>query len=355
MSGRRTLAILLKDLRDAMRDGRILVLLLLPIGMAIFYNATTSDDEEPPTARVAVVDPARTGVAEELRRSAARGVDVRLRSAPDEAAARRLIERDEVAVAVVAAGTAGGEQARARVLLASDASPAAQSVAALVPDAASRAAGLRPTAAVQVQAVAVTDQEPYQVLGARTLSIVISILLLATFVAVMVVPMMTAEELEKGTFSALRLAATGPEILLAKAIAGIVFAAGGIALTVVITRLGVDDPALFFGAALALVVSLVGFGLLLGLLVANANAINTYGGFLLIPVVGAAAAVFFVEGGVAGAILDALPFTQATRLLSDGLSAQTPFDAGPLAWLVIAVWAVAGYALLARIVARREL
>ena len=94
----------------------------------------------------------------------------------------------------------------------------------------------------------------------------------------MVVPIQTAEELETGTFGALRLAATGPEILAAKALAGYVYGAAGVGLTVVLTGLDVHDPLLFFGAAFALIVSLVGFGLLLGLLVPNANAINTYAG-----------------------------------------------------------------------------
>ena len=354
MNARRMLAILAKDLRDAMRDGRVLVLLILPIGMAVFYNATASDGE-PPRARVAVVDPAQTGFGEELRSSAAKSVDVRLRTAPDEAAARRLVATDEVGLAIITAPRSGDEPARARLLLARDAAPAVQSVAAIVPAVATRVAGLRPTAAVEVQPVTVTEQEPYRALGTRPLTIVISILLLAAFVAVMVVPIMTAEELEKGTFGALRLAAKGPEILLAKALSGLIFAIGGIALTVAITRLGVHDPVLFFGAALALVVSMVGFGLLLGLLVANANAINTYGGVLLIPLIAAAAAVFFVEEGALATILDLLPFTQATRLLADAIPPEPPFDAGAGAWLVIAVWGIAGYALLARIAARREL
>jgi ABC-type multidrug transport system permease subunit len=354
VNGRRVLAILAKDLRDALRDGRILVLLLLPIGLAVFYNATIGDDDEAPRTRVAIVDPAGTGIGPELRRAAAGGVEVRLSRARDAAAARRLVARDDAAFAVVAE-RAGGGPVRARVLLAADASPAAQSAAALVPTAAARAAGGRPPAQVQVQTVAATDQKPYEVIGTRTLTLVMCILLLAAFVAVMVVPMLTGEELEKGTFGALRLAATGSEILLAKALAGVIFAAGGIAVTVLITGLGVQDPLLFVGAALALVVSLVGFGLLLGLLVANANAINTYGGVALIPLIVAAGAVFFVESGVAATVLDALPFTQATKLLADAIAERPPFGAGVVAWLVIAAWGVVGYALLGRIAARREL
>jgi hypothetical protein len=110
------------------------------------------------------------------------------------------------------------------------------------------------------------------------------IIVFVTFVAMIVVPIQTAEELETGTFGALRLAATGPEILAAKAVA-----------------------------------------------------------------------VFFVEAGIFGTILDLLPFSQAAKLLGNGLSTPAPFDTGPLAWIVIAAWALLGYAILARIASRREI
>ena len=45
--------------------------------------------------------------------------------------------------------------------------------------------------------------------------------------------------------------------------------------------------------------------------------------------------MFSFESGIAGAILDLLPLSQAVKLLADGVSPQPPFDAGPFAWLVI--------------------
>ena len=136
---------------------------------------------------------------------------------------------------------------------------------------------------------------------------------------------------------------------------GFVSGAAGVGLTVALTGLDVSDPLLFYGATAALVVTLVGFGLLLGLLVSNTSAINTYAGFLIAPLVLIAGAVFSLDSGIAGATLDLLPLSQAVKLLADGVSPQQPFDAGQLAWLVIAVWALAGYVILARIASRREL
>jgi hypothetical protein len=352
---RRILAIIVKDLRDAGRDGRIMVLLLLPIGFAVFYNATIDDKDTLPTTKVAIVEPADGGVARELRQSAGKSVKVEVKQARDAAAARELVAEDEAAFAVIVAPAQSPGPSRAQVLVSQDASPTAQSVVALVPDALTRAAGKEPAAQTQIRSIPPVDQKPYQVIDQRALTVLIMILLLVAFVAMMVVPIQTAEELETGTFGALRLAATGPEILAAKAAAGFIYGLVGVAVTVAITSLDVHNPLLFFGATLALVVSLVGFGLLMGLLIPNSNAINSYGAFFLMPLLGLAVAVFFVGSGVFMTILDLLPFSQAAKLLGDGLSAETPFDTGMIAWLVIAVWAVLGYVILARIATRREI
>jgi hypothetical protein len=61
------------------------------------------------------------------------------------------------------------------------------------------------------------------------------------------------------------------------------------ALAVALTGLHVADPPQFVAAAAALIVTLIGFGLLLGLLVSNAGALNTYAGFLVAPVLAAPA------------------------------------------------------------------
>jgi ABC-2 type transport system permease protein len=349
MSPRRILAILAKDLRDAWRDGRVLVLLLLPIGVGVF--TAVANEERLPTTYAAVVDRPDGSVSRELRTIAGKSAEIKLKRAPDAAAARRLVADEEVDVAVVVA-PAGAP--RARILVAQDASPAGQAIVELAPVALARAAGREPPARPPVVVVPAADQKPADIVGS-SFDELFSILLFVIFVALMVVPMQTAEELETGTFGALRLAATGREILAAKALAGYVYGAAGVGLTVALTGLDVDDPLVFYGAVSALIVTLVGFGLLLGLLLPNAGAINTYAGFLIAPLVFLAGAVFTFESGILGAILDVLPLSRAVMLLADGVSPQQPFDAGPLAWLVIAVWAVAGYGILARIATHREL
>ncbi len=357
MSVRRIAAIIGKDLRDAMRDGRVLVLLLLPIGLALFYNSTAADDNERPETTVVVVDPARTGVAKELSKAAASSVKLTVRSAPDARTARRIVDADDAAFAIVARGApAGDAPARAEILLPENASPTAQSVVALVDDAVAAAAGRPPASAVGVQRlpVAASDREPSEVIESGTILVVICIVMLLGFVALIVVPIQTAEEIGTGTFGALRLAATGSEILAAKALCGLIYAAVGTLLTIFITGVEVHDPLRLYGGALALAISLVGFGLLLGFMSGNANQINTYGGFLVLPVILAGTAVLLVDSGIGKLVLDVLPFSQGTRLLFDGVSPEEPFGTGAVAWLVLGAWSLAGFAVLTRVASRRE-
>jgi hypothetical protein len=245
---------------------------------------------------------------------------------------------------------------RAELLLPQNASPTTQSVVALVPDALAAAAGRPPATDVQVRSLPISaaDQKPAEVLEPRTILVAISIVMLLGFVSLLVVPIQTAEEVGSGTFGALRLAATGPEILAAKAISGLVYAVAGVVLTVLLTGAAIEDPGRFVLGAAGLAISMVGFGLLLGLMSGNANAINTYGGFLLLPIIGIAVAVLIVESGVLLTVLDLLPFSQGARLLFDGLSDETPFDSGAGAVAVLVAWTLVGFAVLARVATRRE-
>ena len=250
MSPRRILAILTKDLRDAWRDGRIIVLLLMPVGIALIPSL--GGEDERPTTQVAIVDAGEGDLARELGTAAGKGVEIELTPTRDAASARRLVAGDEIEFAVLVAPTAQEGPARAEILVAEDASPAAQSVIALVPDALARAAGRSPAAQTQVRTIAPEEQAPaIEIVSPRAVTLVFASIVLMAFVAMMVVPIQTAEELETGTFAALRLAASGPEILAAKAFAGFLYGSAGIGLMVLLTGVDVHDPLLFYGAALS--------------------------------------------------------------------------------------------------------
>jgi len=237
-----------------------------------------------------------------------------------------------------------------------DASAATQTVAGVVPDAVAALAKRPPASQVRVEKVPIdrAQQTPAQIIEPRILIIAASIVMLAGFVALLIVPIQTAEELETGTFGALRLAATGPEILTAKALGGLIYGLVGTAIIVGIIRPELPRPALFAVATLLLVLSMVGFGMVLGLVTRNANAINSFGAFLVFPLVGIAMAVMFVTSGIFATVLDFLPLSQAMKLLVNGLAPEEPFEISFVPWLVIVAWAVLGFGVLARYASRRE-
>ena len=257
VSARRILAILIKDLRDATRDGRIVLVLLAPIAGAVIFNATSRDPHELPTAQVAVVDADGRGVARELRTAAGHSVNVDVQNTSDRTSAQKLVAAKDVDFAVVVAPSERSGPARAEILVSEDASPTAQSVIALVPDALARAAGRAPGAQTQVRVVAATHRKPGDLLESRELTVLVMIVLLLVFVAMMVVPIQIAEEIETGTLGALRLAAPGAEILAAKALAGFLYGLAGVGLTVLLTQIHVHNPLLLFAAAFALTAGLV--------------------------------------------------------------------------------------------------
>ncbi len=353
MSFRRVLTILNKDLVDAFRDGRIYIGLFLPIGLAVLYNMTAPERNERPSGNIVIVNEADTGLKAALVKATDRTVDLEIRTVDSAAEARRLVRADDEDMAVVA-GARGS--ARALVLLPSNATPTAQTIAGIVPDAVAALAGRPPASEVRVATVAIdrAEQTPAQVIEPRVLFIAGSIVLLAGFVALLIVPIQTAEELETGTFGALRLAATGTEILTAKALGGMIYGIAGTAIIVGITQPELPEPLLFAAASVLLVLSMVGFGMVLGLVTQNANLINSYGAFLVFPLVGLAIAVMFVTDGLFATILDLLPFSQAMKLLVNGLAPEQPFEITFVPWLVIVLWAVLGFALLARYASRRE-
>jgi len=356
VSWRRTRAILLKDLRDALRDGRLVIVLLLPLAVAAYFAATTDDKQARPTTSAVIVDPDGLGVAEQLTSLAERGVRVRTETVEDAVEARRIVDADRAAFAlVVTAGQTGDAPVRAQVLLPVNATPTTRGVVALAPDAVARAAGREPAAVVRTRALPVSAEgAPAQVVDRRSLMIVVSIIMLTAFVALMLVPIQTAEELEVGTFGALRLAATGPEILAAKALSGILYGVSGLLIITGMTGLRPLDWTTYVAAAVLLLISMVGFGLLLGLTLGNSNQVNTYGGFLVVPVVFIAVAVLLVDDGIAAVLLDLIPFSAATELLLDSVTPGRPFDTGVLSWLVLLAWTAAAYAVLTRVAARRD-
>lgn len=360
MNRRRMLAILRKDLVDAIRDGRVLVAILIPVALGIFYSLAFDDDEPRPTAKVVVVgsgaDAARIATA--LPRDVGRAIDLTVRRTSDPRQARHDVAVGDVDLAIV---VPDGLLARARAgrapplpLLAQPSpSPTVASLADLVPATVARLADRPPAVAVALRAVPAADQSVFDALGLRRYFAIAAVAMLLGMIGLLVTPIVLAEEIDKRTLEALLLAARGNEILTAKALVGIIYGSVATAGTVLLTRLSLPRPELFVIGALGLAVALVGFGLWLAYLFRSPDKLNTWMGLLLFPILTPA----FLAGAnlppVADGILQALPTTQGMRLLVDGALDHDVFGNHLLAVAVLAAWALAGFALLSRILQRR--
>ena len=80
----RILAILLKDLRDAVRDARILFAVLTPLAIGIFYSFAFDDDEPAQQAVIGVTEDTGETFVETLRSFTEPAVELEVRSLSDE-------------------------------------------------------------------------------------------------------------------------------------------------------------------------------------------------------------------------------------------------------------------------------
>jgi MFS family permease len=111
-----------------------------------------------------------------------------------------------------------------------------------------------------------------------------SVAMLISFIAFLVVPVILSEEIERKTLDALLLAARPAEVMVAKALVGLLYTLVAVPLTLVLTDLRPEDPLRFTAGALGLAVGLIGFGLLFALALGNANRVNTWSGIAVLVV-----------------------------------------------------------------------
>lgn len=191
-------------------------------------------------------------------------------------------------------------------------------------------------------------------LGPRVYFVIGTIVMMVGFIGIGVVPMLLAEESEKKTLDALLMVGSYLDVIVGKALVGVLFVVGSLAVMIGIARLRPDDLALFVGATLLVALTIVGFGLLLGGIFRSANQVSSWGSFFLIPVIGPAFAVGTGLPPAAEQVLRFLPTSQAVRILGDAMTSRAIFDDIAFGLAVIAAWGIAAFALLAWRMSRRE-
>jgi hypothetical protein len=173
-------------------------------------------------------------------------------------------------------------------------------------------------------------------------------------VAILVVPVVLAEEAEKKTLDALVLIASYTDVIIAKALLGIVYLAFMVPVLMAITGVGVEAFMMFYGAVALLSIALLGFGLLLGSVFRNANQLNTWSGIILLPVIAPAFAVALPAPQIVTTLAESTPTGQATKLMLNGVSGERLYSNIAIPIAVICLYGVIAYALLLWDMRRRE-
>jgi len=359
MKMKRILTIFRKDVRDAIRDARVLMAIIVPFGLGVFYNVIMDDDEPTPSATISWAGDRTSQLPRRLADATRDVVDVTLEEAADEATVHKEVADESADIGFVIPdgfddAVVAGEQPELVVLLPESPSFGGDYIAAsLAPVLRDIAGQVQP---VRLDVQTVVEQESDDVmsrLGLRTYFVLASATALVAMIALLAVPVVLADESDRKTLDALVMVASYAEIIVAKAVFGFTYILIGLPLLLGLTGIVPDNVALFAGGMAAFSIALVGFGLLLGGLF-NASQLNTWGGLLLLPVLFPA----FVTGLPVpkpieiGALL--LPTSHATRIAVNGISGEAIFDNIPLSFGVLALWAVAGYGLLFWRLSRRE-
>lgn len=360
MNLRRVWTILRKDLVDAIRDGRVLAIIVIPIALGVFYSVIYPDQEPRPKAKVVVVGSSADAdrVAESLPLEVSRSLDLTVTREADERQARTTVEDDDADLAIVVpSGLLGGAKAgRApplRVLVGADPSPATRAVVDLLPSTVARLADTPPATTVELTTVVSTSPSVVTELGLSTFFVLASVVMVLGFIGLMATPIILAEEIEKRTIEALLLAARGSEVLTAKALVGLVYSAVATVLLVALTGVSIERPALFVFGAAGTAFSIVGFGLVFAYLFRSADKLNTWGWVMLIPVVAPAFLVGMPLGSAVETVTQVLPTGQGMRMMVDGALPSDIFGGAGVALLVFAVWGGLGLVVLSQMLQRR--
>ncbi|MGA7670974.1 MAG: ABC transporter permease [Nitrolancea sp.] len=350
-----------KDLRDAIRDSRVLVAVLVPIGIGILYNFMFSDTSAVQNAKIGWYSPDSTQLIKDISDVAGTNVQLSFVQEPSPDAVRTAVGKKNVDIGIIVpagfdAAVQGGATPGLTVLLPETSNFGGDYVSAAIEAALNRMAGRQQLAQINVSRVSageVTSEAIFNRLGLRKYFVLVAIALEIGMISMLAVPIILTEEVEKRTIDALVLVTSYLDIVVAKALVGLAYIAVAVALLLSITRIAPERIALFVGALLALSVTLIGFGLLIGGLFRSANQLNTWGGVIMLPILAPAFAVGLPIPDWLNTIFDFIPTSQATKMMIDSMTNQQFFGQAWMAFVVMIVWALAAYALLVRRLGQR--
>lgn len=361
MHPRIILTIALKDLKDAVRDGRVLIALLMPLGLGFVYNVAMPDVQKP-SVTVAIASADATELPTALRTVSGSTINLKFNNVPSAAAVRAQVEAKKADAGLVvpagfdAAVAAGSAPTLVVVRPPGSSTLGAIYIASALDGALRSMAGQHAPAVVAVE----TAQPAYDAasvmtnLGPRKYLVLGTLIMLIAMIAIYVLPVLLTEEFEKKTADALLLVGTQSDLVAAKVLVGLAYIAVSVPLLLAVAQMAPANMPLFVGALVVLSVTLLGVGLLLGAFVRSVSQLNTWSSIPLLLII---LPVFFVALDLPNWVqtaLGATPGSQAMRLMVDGLTGQAMYGGWTLAFGVMAAWAVVVYAVLIRTLSRRE-
>ena len=346
-------AIYRKDLFDAIKDARVLLALIVPFGIAIFYNVMF-DDEEPMQESTVVYTEVGSTLPERLQEALSDTIDLVLEPADSEDEVRQVLEDEDADMGLIIPEGFDedlmDEQTPALGLLFRDGDGVPiNTLSGSVDLVVRQMVGTPEPVALSVEMVAPPDgtgPSLFTDLGIRVYFVLASMMMLIGMIGILAVPIILAEEAEKKTLEALTLIASYLDVVIAKALVGLTYLGVGIGLLLALTQMWPADPLIFFSGVLMLGVALVGFGLLLGGLFKSANQLNNWGGLILLPVIAPAFIVGVWEPDVFGYVIEAIPVAQGMKLAVNGMSGEAIFANIWISYAILAVWIVIAYAAL---------
>ncbi len=352
-----------KDIVDGLRESRVLISLITPILLAVLYNTLFPEDKVF-EAKVAYAGPETSAIVQTLKTRAETGnsVNLKLQHVATAADARRLVTSKDVDVAFVLPDDVDDAIKAGRAPTITLVQPelvtggAVSFVSSSIEAGARALAGQKPPAVVAAESVKVgsADQGVMGEMGPRRYFVLATVVMMLGMIAVLAVPIMLTEEVEKKTLDALLIVGSYLEVIAAKALVGLAYTAVSVAVMLSLTRLRPADMLTFVLGTGLLALSLIGIGLLVGGLFKSAQQVYSWSSVMLLPVIGPAFAVGLPVPDAVDAMLRALPTSQGMRIMANGLAGKAVFSDVWLSFVVLFIWAAAAYGLLAWTLSRRE-
>ena len=358
---KKILTIFRKDLIDAIRDGRVAIAVVVPILIGVLYGHVFTDSatDTTPSYSLSVYAQDASRLPEQLQ---ARGGDsvrltIKTRASEVEVQSHLRDGDDDLGVVIPAgfdAALAAGQQPQLSVVTPPTATAGTAYLLAALDPTLRAMAGQGPPAQIAVSGTDKPAESRFDRIGLKRYMVTFSLIFLVGMIAMLAIPIILTEEMEKKTLDALVMIASYGDVIIGKALVGLVYVAVASVITLALAGVHIGTPILLAAAIAAIAICLLGFGLAIGGLFKSANQLNTWGSLFLFPLIVPVFLVALPLPHWLGLIVSALPTGAASRILGNGLTGEAVFNQVPLSFAIIALWAIAGYAALFWQLRRRQ-